>query len=120
MGLDVADCTGSGRPSLFVTNFQRELHALYRNEGGERFAFASEEFGLAELPKDLVGFGTAFLDSDRDGWEDLVLVHGHVVQHPPFGGRMLSSVVTPSRGHCSMTNRFNRRPIPRRWNSVAM
>lgn len=88
MGLDVADCTGSGRPSLFVTNFQRELHALYRNEGSERFVFSSEEFGLAELPKDLVGFGTAFIDPDRDGWEDLVLVHGHVVQHPPFGGRM--------------------------------
>jgi hypothetical protein len=87
MGVDVADCFGTGRPALFVTNFQRELHALYRNEGGERFRFDSENAGFAELPPDLVGFGTAFLDADRDGWEDIVAAHGHVVQRPPFGGR---------------------------------
>ncbi|MFO0801730.1 MAG: CRTAC1 family protein [Gemmataceae bacterium] len=87
MGVDLADCTGSGRPSLFVTNFQRELHALYRNDANERFQFDSEGIGLAELPLDLVGFGAAFLDADRDGWEDVVAVHGHVLQHPPFGGR---------------------------------
>ncbi|MGH2549372.1 MAG: FG-GAP repeat domain-containing protein, partial [Thermomicrobiales bacterium] len=33
MGVDVADYDGSGRASLFVTNFQGEVHALYRNLG---------------------------------------------------------------------------------------
>ena len=31
MGVDAGDYDGSGRPSLFVANFQNELHALYRN-----------------------------------------------------------------------------------------
>ena len=33
MGLDAADFDGSGRPALWVTNFENELHALYRNLG---------------------------------------------------------------------------------------
>src|SRR5262249_17337733 len=33
MGVDAADYDGSGRFSLFVSNFEREAHALYRNQG---------------------------------------------------------------------------------------
>src|SRR6266851_4337312 len=31
MGVDAADYEGSGRMSIFVTNYQNEVHALYRN-----------------------------------------------------------------------------------------
>src|SRR5205814_3474847 len=37
MGVDAADFDGSGRPSLFVTNYENETHALYRNQGGGLF-----------------------------------------------------------------------------------
>jgi len=83
MGVDGADFDRSGRPALWVTNFQTELHALYRNDGNERFGFASKDAGLGNLSRALVGFGTAFLDADNDGWEDLVAAHGHVLQFPP-------------------------------------
>src|SRR5439155_2057022 len=33
MGTDVGDYDGSGRASIWVTNYQAELHALYRNLG---------------------------------------------------------------------------------------
>jgi hypothetical protein len=82
MGVDVADYDGSGRASLFVTNFQGELHALYQNLGREYFSYQSQVAGLAALGRQYVGFGTAFIDVDNDGWEDLVIVNGHVLRKP--------------------------------------
>ena len=82
MGVDVGDYDGSGRPSLLVTNFQGENHALYVNQGRETFLHASHPVGLAALGQTYVGFGTAFVDFDNDGWEDLVVANGHVLRYP--------------------------------------
>lgn len=85
MGVDAADLDGSGRPSLLVTNYENELHALYRNVpgvDGPLFQYSSKASGLGSLGRQYVGFGTGFLDLDRDGWEDLVIVNGHVIRHP--------------------------------------
>jgi enediyne biosynthesis protein E4 len=82
MGIDVADYNRSGRPSIFVTNFQHQLHGLYRNRGNGQFAFSSVAAGLSLLGKNFVGFGTGFLDFDLDGNEDLFVSNGHVVYYP--------------------------------------
>jgi hypothetical protein len=82
MGVDAADYDGSGRLSIFVTNFQHQLHGLYRNRGQGQFLFASRSAGLASLGLHHVGFGTGFLDFDLDGNEDLFLSNGHVVHYP--------------------------------------
>lgn len=78
MGVDVGDYDGSGRPSVWVTNFQRETHALYRNFGRENFAHHSRAAGVAAIGQNFVGFGTGFIDVDNDGWEDLFIANGHV------------------------------------------
>jgi hypothetical protein len=83
MGIDVADYDGSGRPSLWVTNYQDEHHGLYRNLGNETFLLESHPAGIAAIGKNFVGFGTAFVDVDNDGWEDLVITNGHVLRFPP-------------------------------------
>lgn len=85
MGLDAGDYDGSGRPSLLVTNYENELHGLYRNVLiGDRLAFdySSYTAGIAGLGRQFVGFGTGFFDIDRDGWEDVVIANGHVIRHP--------------------------------------
>jgi hypothetical protein len=82
MGVDAADYDGSGRLSVFVTNFEFEDHALYRNLGGGRFQHWSREVGITALGRVYVGFGTGFLDYDRDGAEDLVFTNGHVFRFP--------------------------------------
>jgi hypothetical protein len=82
MGVDAADYDGTGRPALFITNFQRELHSLYRNLGSELFHYQSEAAGLAALGRVYVGWGTSFVDVDNDGWEDLLLVNGHIFRKP--------------------------------------
>ena len=47
MGIDAGDLDGSGRPSLFVTNFQFRPNMLYLNRGGLHFQDASFASGLA-------------------------------------------------------------------------
>jgi hypothetical protein len=84
MGLDAGDYDGSGRPSLWVTNYEQEQHGLYRNAGRPGavfFHYQTAEAGLAVASQKYVGWGTAFLDADLDGWEDLFLVTGHVVRY---------------------------------------
>lgn len=85
MGTDAGDYDGSGRASLWVTNFQQELHALYRNGGKESFHYESRAAGLGALGQHLVGFGTGFVDVDNDGWEDLVIANGHVLRFGMHG-----------------------------------
>jgi hypothetical protein len=85
MGVDAADYDGSGRASLWVTNFQNEFHGLYRNRGAETFQHFSRPAGVAAIGQHFVGFGTGFVDVDNDGWEDLVIANGHVFRYPVGG-----------------------------------
>ncbi len=82
MGVDAADYDGTGRPALFITNFQRELPSLFRNLGQELFLYNTTGAGLAALGRSNVGWGAGFVDVDNDGWEDLVTIHGHLFRQP--------------------------------------
>ncbi len=77
MGVAVGDYRNEGRPSLFVTNFSEEYNAFYRREEGY---FTDVSFRTVTAPASLpyVGWGTAFFDYDNDGWQDLIVVNGHV------------------------------------------
>src|SRR5205814_206647 len=69
MGVDAADYVGAGSLSVFVANYQNEAHALFRNQGGGRFVYASRSAGVAAIGLLYVGFGAGFLDFDLDGNE---------------------------------------------------
>ncbi|HKB06266.1 MAG TPA: CRTAC1 family protein [Gemmataceae bacterium] len=110
MGIDCGDALRTGRPALFVTNYEGELHALYANHSthdpkdpasdNTLFDFESHKNGLQSLGHLLVGWGTAFCDLDRDGWEDLVIVHGHAIRYPPgaSGRAQYPKIVRNERG----------------------
>lgn len=85
MGLDAGDPERTGKPALWVTNYQNELHALYRNDGkpGQpMFHFRTAGAGIAAIGQTYVGWGTAFLDVNLDGWEDLFVTNGHAIRYP--------------------------------------
>jgi hypothetical protein len=89
MGTDAGDPFGTGWPALWCTNYEGELHALYRQTStGDRtgnvghFFYATRAAGIAAIGQQFVGWGTGFTDIDNDGWEDLVISNGHVVRHP--------------------------------------
>lgn len=88
MGVAAADYDGSGQFSIFVTNYQHEAHQLYRNKGQGPFHFASTRAGIMAIGLIYVGWGTGFLDYDRDGAEDIFISNGHVVRHPPPPGTL--------------------------------
>ena len=62
----VGDHNHSGRPSLYVTNFEDENNDLYRNEGDWNFSEVSYPSGLAAASLPWVKWGTAFADLDND------------------------------------------------------
>jgi hypothetical protein len=77
MGLAIADWDGNGTMDIFKTNFAGDTSSLYSNTGRgscEDQTFAS---GVGVNTRWL-GWGTGFVDMDRDGWRDVFLVNGHV------------------------------------------
>jgi hypothetical protein len=77
MGVALGDYLNAGRMSLFVTNFSEEYNDLYRHDGDH---FTDVSFRSATAPSSLpyVGWGTAFIDYDNDGLQDIIVVNGHV------------------------------------------
>lgn len=78
MGIEVADFDGSGRPSLFVTNFQRSPNVMFLNRGNLRFDDATFQSGLGGPSMDRLKFGVCGLDANLDGIIDLAVSNGHV------------------------------------------
>jgi hypothetical protein len=78
MGVEAGDLDGSGRPSLFVTNFQNVPNIFYQNQGGLRFQDVSYPSGLGGPSIDRLAFGTVFFDADLDGHLDIAVANGHV------------------------------------------
>src|SRR5437660_3361743 len=103
MGVDAGDYDGSGRMSIFVTNYQNEIHALYRNATSSawwpwgfpsaQFVYASRRAGVAAIGLNYVGFGTGFIDYDLDGAEDIFITNGHVIRHPISPAELLQRPV---------------------------
>jgi hypothetical protein len=99
MGTDAGDPDGTGRPSLWCVNYEKENHALYRNDGNEVFTYATQVAGIAAIGQLYVGFGTGFLDVDNHGWEDIVIANGHVIRHPQGAGLKQYPVLMRNQGN---------------------
>jgi len=78
MGLALGDYMHTGRMSIAITHFSDEFAVLYRNDGNLSFSEISHAAGIARSTEQFVGWGDAFVDLDNSGWQDFVMVNGHV------------------------------------------
>jgi hypothetical protein len=78
MGLALGDYLNNGLMSVAISHFSDEYAVLYRNDGELNFSDASRKAGIARESVPFVGWGDAFVDLDNSGWQDLILVNGHV------------------------------------------
>ena len=81
MGAVFQDYDNDGRPDVLVTVLPREIYSLYHNEGGGSFNYASLEAGLGAMTSMNSGWGVGLEDFDNDGWKDLFVAQGHVLDN---------------------------------------
>jgi hypothetical protein len=81
MSADAADVMNNGLPYLFVSHLDFELNRLYRNNGDGTFTDDTIASGLAQTNILKSAFGARFFDFDNDGWRDLLVINGHVLDN---------------------------------------
>jgi enediyne biosynthesis protein E4 len=78
MGIAIGDHNDDSTIDIYVTHFSDDYSTLYVNQGDTFFVDLSYEAGLGDDTIPFVSWGTAFLDYDNDGFQDLFLANGHV------------------------------------------
>jgi hypothetical protein len=81
MGVDFQDYDNDGRPDIFVNALANQKYALYRNNSGAAFDYVTGESGVGFATLLHSGWGARFLDFDNDGWKDLFVAQGHVMDN---------------------------------------
>jgi hypothetical protein len=81
MGTVFQDYDNDGQPDVLVTVLPRELYGLYHNDGGGMFSYQSLETGLGAMTSGSSGWGVGLEDFDNDGWKDLLVAQGHVLDN---------------------------------------
>ncbi|MGB0034064.1 MAG: CRTAC1 family protein [Candidatus Acidiferrales bacterium] len=81
MSADAADVMNNGLPYLFVSHLDFELNRLYRNNGDATFTDATIASGIGQSNMLNSAFGAKFFDFDNDGWRDLLVINGHILDN---------------------------------------
>ena len=77
MGVDSGDFNDDGWMDLFVSNLDREMFAIFRNNHDETFDDQASPTGIGKATKYMSGWGLKFFDYDNDGNLDLFLANGN-------------------------------------------
>ena len=81
MGVDASDYDQDGFQDLLVTNVDREMYSLYRNNHDQTFQDKAAAFGITGVTRLMSGWGAKFFDYDNDGNVDLFIANGHPDDH---------------------------------------
>jgi hypothetical protein len=79
MGVDFADYDNDGHPDLVVTDLSNERYRLFRQTGDGSFRDLTDMSGVGAATLPYSGWSTTFFDYDNDGWKDIFVAQGHVM-----------------------------------------
>jgi hypothetical protein len=79
MGVDFADYDNDGRPDLVVTDLSNERYRLFRQNADGSFRDVTHASGVGAASLPFSGWSTRLFDYDNDGWKDLFVAQGHVM-----------------------------------------
>lgn len=79
MGTDIADYDNDLQLDILVTNLSNQSYALYRGDGYGGFEWTADTTGLSRISLLYAGWGFRFMDYDNDGWRDVLITQGHVL-----------------------------------------
>jgi len=79
MGIDTGDDRNSGGEAVLVTNFAGEQISLYRKDATGQYLDEAAPAGVGLPSQRFLGFGAFFFDADLDGWLDILVNDGHVM-----------------------------------------
>ena len=78
MGTTFGDWNNDGWFDLTVTNYAQQTNTLYHNDADGFFTDATATTKTAQLTYPYLGWATAFIDYDNDGYQDLFVANGHL------------------------------------------
>jgi enediyne biosynthesis protein E4 len=81
MSADAADVRNNGIYDLYVSHLDFELNRYYRGNGDATFVDATIASGLGRTNYLNSSFGARFFDFDNDGWRDLLVTNGHILDN---------------------------------------
>ena len=80
MGLDFDDYDNDGWPDVFINSLSNQRYALFRGIEGS-FEYVSGSAGVGAITALYSGWGAKFVVYDNDGWRDLFVGQGHVMDN---------------------------------------
>ena len=78
MGTTFGDWDNDGWLDLAVTNYAEQTNTLYHNDGDGFFTDATVTTKTAQVTYPYLGWATAFIDYDNDGYRDIFVANGHL------------------------------------------
>jgi hypothetical protein len=79
--VDFADYDNDGLPDITVTDLSDQRYLMYRNNGDGTFTDATGSSGVGRATLKYSGWSTRLVDFDNDGWKDLFVAQGHVMDN---------------------------------------
>lgn len=90
MGVDAKDINNDGLPDIFVAAMTNEAMPFYVNQGDNFFEEMTAPSKLAMMTRDRTGWSNGIADFNNDGWKDLFIASGDVMDpRGTFGERVL-------------------------------
>ena len=81
MGTDFGDYNNDGKLDITVSNYQTETNTLYHNHDSSFFIDNTILSGIAEITHGYLGWGIKFFDYDNDGYQDIFVANGHLMDN---------------------------------------